>query len=181
LAATAALLTGLMGAIPSSAATSGMGPYDGRPPFHCKIQHVGTGTSFPHPKADPLCVDYDKSHQNLDHLGVVDFLMHEPARVAIVNGKCAYYQRDHWRLAVLQDDEATEIYNWDGAYWYDMATGAGGVFVKNFTINNRSTDFGSFPGLPAKYKRYFGYGRGGWQASTAVPVNPGCVRPAATR
>ncbi|HVS68904.1 MAG TPA: hypothetical protein VHE56_10155 [Mycobacteriales bacterium] len=169
------LLGGVIDAMPGTAATAGMGPYDGHLPFHCKIQHLGTGTKFPHPKADPLCVDYDKTHQNVDHLGIIDFLSHEPARFAAVRGKCFYYQRDHWRSAVLQDDESTEIYNWDGAYWYDLATGAGGVFVKHFTINNRSADFGAFPAMPAKYKRYFGYGRGGWQATTAVPVDPACT------
>lgn len=162
-------------ALPGSAAAPTTGPYDGRLPLHCKVQHAGTGTNVPHPEADPFCVDYDKTHQNVDHLGVVGFLLHEPARFAAVNGKCAYYQRDHWRSALVESDEATEVYNWDGAYWYDKATGAGGAYVEHFTVNNRSANPQSMPGFPQQYKKYFGYGRGGWQASTAVAVDPTCV------
>lgn len=170
-----ATLAVLTCALPGSAAAPSTGPYDGRLPFHCQVQRLGTGTDFPHPEADPFCVDYDKTHQNVDHLGVVDFLLHEPARFAAVSDKCFYYQRDHWRSALVQGDEATELYNWDGAYWYDKSTGAGGAFVEHFTVNNRSANPQAMPGFPSQYKKYFGYGRGGWQASSAVPVDPSCA------
>ena len=44
------------------------------------------------PHADPFCVRFDKTGQNVTELGVVDFLAQEPARVAAAVDKCFYYQ-----------------------------------------------------------------------------------------
>jgi hypothetical protein len=69
-------------------------PYDGSIPFRCELQDAGTGTEFPDPEADPFCVKYDKTSQNVTDFGLVDFLSKEPARVAAAAPKCFYFQRD---------------------------------------------------------------------------------------
>src|SRR3979409_1758397 len=71
-------------------------------PFNCELQYAGFGTAFPHPDADPFCVDFDKRRQNVSELGVVDFLSQEPARVAAASPKCFYFQSDHWRGSLGQ-------------------------------------------------------------------------------
>src|SRR5213082_1082030 len=82
--------------------------WNGANPFNCELQYAGFGTSFPHPEADPFCVDFDKRRQNVTQLGVVDFLAQEPARVAAASPKCFYFQSDHWRGSVAQGDPSTK-------------------------------------------------------------------------
>lgn len=100
LAASAAL------AGPATAAPTGV--YDGSNPFACELQQAGLGTTVPHPEADPFCVEYEKRRQNVTELGVVDFVSKEPARVALASDKCFYFQHDHWRGSIVQEDESTE-------------------------------------------------------------------------
>jgi len=102
IAAVAAGLTALAAA-PAGALAPPTG-WNGANPFNCDLQYVGSGTAFPHPDADPFCVDFDKRRQNVTDLGVVDFLSQEPARVAAAVPKCFYFQSDHWRGSVVQDD-----------------------------------------------------------------------------
>lgn len=161
--------------------TSPVAGYDGSVPFDCRIQQVGTGTDFPDPDADPFCVEYDKTNQNISDLGIVDFLSKEPTRVAAAVDKCFYYQRDHWHAAVHQPWEETEIYNWDGGYFFDKARGAFGVYVENFTINNSSVDPTGLPGFPGAWEPYFDYGQGGVQVLGEIPVDPRCVDAAEQR
>ena len=67
------------------------------PPFTCEVIDYGTEPpELPAPADDPLCVRYDKTNITVSTLGVVDFLAAEPGRVAIVAGKCSYWQQDHW-------------------------------------------------------------------------------------
>lgn len=155
--------------------------YSGANPFDCEIQHLGRTTDFPDPDADPFCVEYDKTRQNVTDLGVVDFLSKEPARVAAAVDKCFYYQRDHWHASVDQHHEETEVYSWDGAYYWDKARGAFGVFVEDFTVNNSSVDPTGLPGFPEEWKPYFGYGRGGVQVVGQIPVDPRCAKRARGR
>jgi hypothetical protein len=150
-------------------------PYDGHIPFDCKVQQAGMGTDFPHPDADPFCVEYDKTHQNVTQLGVVEFLAQEPARFAAAGPKCWYFQRDHWTGSVVQDDGTTQTYHWDGSYFFDKARGLGGAYVENFTINGKTGDPTTVPGFPDDWKPYFGPGRGGVQTSDTVRVDPTCV------
>lgn len=178
LAGVAATVLAALGPAPAGAVE--LVGYDGSNPFACKIQNVGSGTSFSDPRADPFCVEYDKTHQNVTELGVVDFLLNEPARTAAVKDKCFYFQTDHWYSSVIQSDQETAIYNWDGSYYYDKARGMGGAFVKNFEINNSSANPTAMPGFPPEWKPYFGYGRGGVQATDSVPVDPNCVAYART-
>ena len=144
-------------------------------PFECVLQQAGTEAEFPDPDADPFCVEYDKRHQNVTELGVVEFLSLEPARVAAASPKCFYYQRDHWVGSVVQGDGRTETYSWDGSYYFDKAKGAGGAYVENFTINNQSGDPTAMPGFPEEWKPYFGYGRGGVHSTGIGDVDPSCV------
>jgi hypothetical protein len=163
--------------VPAAAATadSGVRGWDGTNPFACTLQQLGGGTDFPEPKADPFCVEYDKRHQNVNNLGVVEFLSKEPARVGVAGPKCFYFQRDHWVGTVVEGDQQTQTYAWDGSYYYDKAKGTGGAYVENFTVNGQTGDPTTVPGFPTQYKPYFGNGRGGVRADNQVPVDPTCV------
>jgi hypothetical protein len=175
----AVILAGLMAAalaLPQvAAAQSQASGWDGTNPFLCTLQQLGTGTDFPQPDADPFCVEFDKTHQNVTELGVVDFLSQEPARVAAAGDKCFYFQSDHWRGSVVQGDPTTETYAYDGHYYFDKARGAGGVYVENFRIGGQSGDPTVLPGFPEEYKQYFGQGRGGFQSVGDVQADPRCA------
>src|SRR4051812_33381130 len=171
LAIAAALLT--FGTTPVGAVSGVMG-YDGSIPFTCELQQLGTGTNFPHPDADPFCVEYDKTHQNVTELGVVQFLAQEPARVAAASPKCFYFQRDHWTGSVAPG-QPPETYHWDGSYWFDKATGGGGVYIENFRVGGTPMDPTKLPGFPAAYKQYFAGGKGGYQAVGDVQADPRCA------
>ena len=175
-AALAAAVALLALAAPPASALSIEG-WDGQNPFECQLQNVGFGTNFPNPGADPFCVEFDKRRQNVTELGIVDFLAQEPTRVAAAVAKCFYFQHDHWRGSIVQGDERTETYNWDGSYFFDKARGMGGVYVDHFTINNQSFDPTTFPGFPAEMKPYFGYGRGGVQFVNSIKADPRCPDP----
>ena len=149
--------------------------YDGTNPFNCVLQQAGYGSTVPDPHADPFCVEYQKDRQNVTDLGVVEFLSHEPARFELAGDKCFYYQHDHCRGSIVQDNGQTETYHWDGSYFFDQARGLGGAYVENFTINNQTGDPRDLPGFPAEYKPYFGKGRGGAYTTKTVGVNPKCV------
>ena len=152
------------------------GPWDGSNPFRCTLQNVGFGTAYPQPGADPFCVEFDKRRQNVTELGVVDFASQEPARVAAASNKCFYYQSDHWRGSIVQDNAATETYGYDGTYYFDKARGAGGVAVKNFRVAGQTGDPTAVPGFPAEYRPYFGKGKGGFHFTGAgIDVEPRCV------
>jgi hypothetical protein len=151
----AALLT----AVPAFGQTSQpVGPWDGRLPFRCQIQDVGTGTDFPRPSADPFCVEFDKARQNLTGLGLVDFLSREPARVAAAVPKCFYFQRDHWTGSVAQG-QSPELWHWDGSYFFDKALGLGGVSVHNLRIGGVPMDASAY--APPPLKPFFRAGGGG--------------------
>ena len=77
------------------------------------------------------------------------------------SSKCFYFQSDHWRGSLVQDDPSTKTYEWDGHYFFDKARGEGGVWVTNFNFNGRTSDPSSLPGVPSEYARYFGPGTGG--------------------
>ena len=159
------------------AAASGQEPtgWDGKNPFVCTLQQVGTGTDFPQPGADPFCVEFEKRHQNVDKLGVVDFLSKEPARVAAASDKCFYFQSDHWRGTVSESVPQSETYAWDGHYYFNKATGAGGAYVENFRVGGQSGDPTTLPGFPDEYRKYFSSGRGGVQAVGDVQADPRCA------
>ena len=53
----------------SARALSPPTPWDGINPFDCTIQDVGQGTTVPDPGADPYCVRFDKTNQNITGLG----------------------------------------------------------------------------------------------------------------
>jgi hypothetical protein len=112
-------------------------PYDGHNPFNCELQDAGQGSSVPDPGADPFCVEYDKTTQNITELGLVRFLLQEPARLARAIPKCFYFQRDHWTGWIVQDSEP-ELYHWDGSYFIDRARGAVGANLQNFRLLGQS-------------------------------------------
>src|SRR3954470_11946872 len=130
----------LLVAAPALAATDRPTGWNGVNPFKCVLQNAGFEPTGPDPNADPYCVEFDKRHQNVTEGGFVQFVSLEPARVAAASGKCFYFQSDHWRGSVVQDDGSTKTYEWDGHYFYDKARGDGGAWVTNFNINGQPAD-----------------------------------------
>jgi hypothetical protein len=150
-------------------------PWDGRNPYNCKIQNAGRGTKVPNPGADPYCVNFDKTNQNVTQLGLVKFLSLEPARTEAAAPKCFYYQQDHWRGSVIQANDKTKTYEFYGHYFFNKATGDGGVWVTDFNINGHTFDPASLPGFPPQYGQYFGPGTGGFITHDAVKADPACA------
>ncbi len=173
-----ALLAGCL-AIAASAAIAGTAsaqpyaPYDGHGPFNCELQDVGTGTDFPHPDADPFCVEFDKTQQNVTDLGIFDFLSKEPARVAAAAPKCFYFQRDHWTGSVVQG-QSPELWHWDGSYFFDKASASGGANLANFRVAGQAMD--ATPYAPADFQPYLSPGGGGGAyVSGDVQADPSCA------
>ena len=170
----AAVAAGLLVAAPAQAAGPPT-PWNGENPFNCVLQQAGFGPTGPDPSADPYCVEFDKRRQNVTQGGVVQFLLLEPARVAAASDKCFYFQKDHWRGSVVQDDGTTKTYEWDGQYFFDKARGEGGVYVTNFNFNGQTQDPSAFPGMPPEYGRFFGPGTGGFVTHNEIQHDPRCV------
>ena len=170
------VIVGALAVLLCAAPAAGAQPqlYDGHNPFSCTLQQVGTGTAFPDPGADPFCVEFDKTHQNVTDLGVVDFISKEPARVAAASPKCFYFQRDHWTGSIVQG-QTPETYHWDGSYFFDKARGSGGVYVENFRLGGQPMDPTTLPGFPDEWKPYFAGGRGGVQSGDSVQADPQCA------
>ena len=171
------MLALLVLAAPASAQTTG---WDGTNPFDCKLHQAGMEATAPEGAVDdPYCVEFDKRRQNVSQLGLVEFLSKEPARVAATNDKCFYFQHDHWRGSVVQEDGRTKTYEWDGSYFYDKARGEGGAYVENFNVNGRTDDPSKYPGIPPEYAAHMGPGTGGVRTMGSVDVDPRCVEKAA--
>jgi hypothetical protein len=157
-----------------ASALSAPTPWDGKNPFNCTIQDAGFGTTVPDPGADPYCVHFDKTNQNVAQLGIVQFLLEEPARTAAAVPKCFYFQEDHWRGSISQGD-GTAIYNFEGHYFFNKATGDGGAWVTDFTVNGQTFNPDSLPGFPPQYGQDFGPGTGGFISHDDIPADPGCA------
>lgn len=149
-------------------------PWDGTNPFagRCELQQAGFEATGRDPSADPYCVEFDKRRQNLDRLGLVEFLSKEPARIAAAMDKCRYFQADHWRGSIVQRERRSKTYEWDGRYFFDRSTGNGGVYVENFNINGRSGDPSAY--LPPGMREFTGRGRFGFISRNAVAIDPSC-------
>ena len=171
--AAAAVITASLLCMAASASAAPIAPYDGDNPFRCKTQNTGLGVDFPNPDADPFCVQYDKTQQNVTQLGLVEFLLLEPARVAAAVPKCFYHQTDHWTGQVVQG-AGPELWNWEGRYFFDKARGMGGVYVQNLRIGGVPADPRALPGFPPEYEPYFGPGGGG-AYTDSVAAEPNCA------
>src|SRR6202050_5648173 len=91
LTAAAALVAALVPlAATGRAASAPPTPWDGVNPYNCVIQDAGTGTKVPDPGADPYCVSFDKTNQNLTQLGIATFVLNEPTRTAAAGPTCFY-------------------------------------------------------------------------------------------
>jgi hypothetical protein len=176
LAKIAALTVAAVVALPAAASAQSanvVGPYDGEIPFNCELQNVGTGTDFPDPHADPLCVEFDKTNQNVTDFGLADFTAQEPARVAAAGDKCFYFQRDHWTGSIVQG-QSPEVWHWDGNYFYDRARGVGGVSVRNFRLGGSPQS--AAPYAPPAYAPYFDEnGGGGVEVLLESDPDPTCA------
>lgn len=188
---------GALAALPMVAALAGgtgpaaagpLAPYHD-PPFTCAVIDYGTSPpSLPAPEHDPLCVRYDKTNITVSNLGAVDFLAAEPGRVAIVAGKCAYWQQDHW--VVRAAPGTTPLVEWQGSYWYDATTGTAAGIVRGFRVNGEPADGRRFVeavrplvgDAVADQLAPFAADGGGGGSSFALPAAFGagvCTRPAA--
>ncbi len=141
-----AVMVGALALVATASATP-FAPYDGSNPFRCKVQNVGTGVDFPDPNADPFCVEFDKTNENVTDFGIVDFLLNEPARVAAATTKCFYHQTDHWTGSIVQGTEPT-LWHWDGSYFFDKARGMGGVRVDNLVVGGPAGRSAAATGVP---------------------------------
>jgi hypothetical protein len=156
----------------ASAQSPPVAPWDGTNPFNCVEQDVGTGTDFPDPGADPFCVKFDKTNQNVTDFGIVEFAAQEPARVAAAGTKCFYFQNDHWTGQVQQGQEP-ETWNWQGRYFFDRAKGIGGVSVTDFRVGGTPMD--ATPFVPPEYAGYFApTGGGGVIVTEESRPDPSC-------
>jgi hypothetical protein len=170
----AAAVVIVLGSGGPNAWAQGLQPYDGANPFRCELQRVGTGTTFPDPQADPFCVEYDKTNQNVAEFGILDFLAQEPARVAAAAGKCFYYQHDHWTGWVWQNGRP-ELWHWDGAYWFDLARGSGGAFFGNPRLLGVGGWSKLSPFLPPLLRPYLTTDGYGGQYLSGYPVLTRCA------
>jgi hypothetical protein len=174
----ALIVTAALAAVPAAPAdATGQAPtgWNGVNPYQCVLQHAGLNETGPDPKADPYCVDFDKRQQNVTQLGFAQFLLKEPGRVAAAADKCFYFQSDHWRGSIIQDDGSTKTYEFDGHYFTNQATGDGGVWITNFNVNGKTFDPSEIPGIPQQYAQYLGPGTGGVITRNDVPANPACA------
>jgi hypothetical protein len=150
-------------------------PWDGVNPFQCELQQAGFDARGPQPEADPYCIEFDKRRQNVTQLGVVEFLGKEPERAAAASPKCFYFQSDHWRGSIVQEDASTKTYEWDGHYFFDKARGEGGVWVSNFNFGGQTGDPREIPGFPEEWKPFFGPGMGGFRTRNSIDPDPRCA------
>ncbi|MGH9086386.1 MAG: hypothetical protein ACRDYW_13130 [Acidimicrobiales bacterium] len=113
------------------------------PPFTCEVHDYGTeAPTLPAPADDPLCVEYDKTNITVSTLEAVDFLAAEPGRVALVAGKCSYWQQDHWVIRVAPD--TTPLVEWEGSYWYDARTGTAAGILRGLRVGGEPADGQAF-------------------------------------
>ena len=149
-------------------------PWDGANPFNCVLQDAGFGTVVPDPDADPYCVEFDKTEQNLTDSGLLEFLTGEPARVSAAGPKCFYFQSDHWTGSVVQG-QPPELWHWDGQYFFDKALGVGGVNVQNFRVGGQPASPSAYGEVPPEMAPYMDQDGGGAYIIGDIDADPACV------
>jgi hypothetical protein len=168
------LLGAILALSPPAQAQGPQKPYNGLSPFNCDLQYVGTGVKFPKPGAEPFCVEFDKTQQNVSDFGIFEFFANEPARVAAASPKCFYFQRDHWTGSFMQGNDP-EFWHWDGSYFFDKSNGSGGVHMANFRSGGEPMD--AAPYAPAEFQPFLapGGGGGGYMEGE-VESDPDCAK-----
>ena len=100
----------------------------------------------------------------------------EPARVAAAADKCFYFQSDHWRGSIVQDDGSTKTYEWDGHYFFDKARGEGGAWVDELQRQRPHRGPEQGPGHPAGVRAAHGPGhRRRARRRRSVEADPRCA------
>ena len=127
-------------------------------PVQLRAAAGGLRGEGPNPEADPYCVEFDKRRQNVTELGIVEFFSKEPARVGAAGDKCFYFQADHWRSAVVQDDGTTAIYEWDGRYCVRPREGRGRRLRRELQDQRPHRGPEQGPGDPARVRAGHGAG-----------------------
>lgn len=183
IASLCAVLLPVLLPVPAGAEPIGLVPYYA-PPFAdaCIVHQFGEGvvpdlTAYPD---DPLCVEYAKRDITVDNGGALAFLLAEPARVALVAGKCRYWQQDHWSVQISRG--TLPLIRWDGSYWFDLATGQAGARLSGLRIGGQEMTIARAalyvaPYAPALAAYFLRYGQGGDGASVnlGIPLNPLCA------
>lgn len=148
---------------PAAPAGPAPGPYVD-PSFagQCSWVSYGDGVAPPLSLAgrNPLCVEYSKRDITAANGGALAFLLAEPARFAVAIPACRYWQVDHWRFRLSGGDRP--FLRWDGSYWFDRSSGAGGVRLSGFTVGGRAVGISDaasllrarFPRLAGSLARY---------------------------
>lgn len=114
------------------------------PPFggQCVWHHFAEGETPPLwlYLLDPLCVEYQKRDITFDNGGALEFLLAEPARIAVSIPSCRYWQKDHWSIQPTAG--ATPIVAWDGSYWFDRKARVLSARLSNFTVHGHTAGTG---------------------------------------
>jgi hypothetical protein len=67
-----------------------------------------------------------------------------------------------------------ELWHWEGQYFFDKATGSGGVNIANFRVLGQPASFP--PGtIPPEFAPYFDQGGGGANVAGNIPADPACA------
>jgi len=126
-----------------------------------------------------VCVEYSKRDITVDNGGALRFLLAEPSRFAVAIPVCRYWQLDHWSIQRHQGD--TPIVTWDGSYWFDKASGQGGMKLQNFRVHGVTAGVGdvaaaiqSFAPAVADLLRAYGAGPGESGLSIDSPRSLAC-------
>ena len=128
----------------TTAAAAPIAPYNGEVPFRCETQNTGFGVDYPNPEADPFCVKYNKTNQNVRHLGIVDFLLLEPARVAAAVKSASTTRRTTGPAG--PNTGSRSCGTGAGRYFFDKARGMGGVFLSEVRVLGQAYDPRLCPG-----------------------------------
>ena len=198
IAALATLAALTLAVVPGSAgALSSPTPWDGANPFHCTIQNAGQGTTVPDPGADPYCVRFDKTNQNVTQLGIVDVPQPRSRRGSPPPCRSAPTSRrttGAGRSSSPTDAPSCTSSSGTTSSTRRPATAASGS--SDFTVAGQTFDPTTLPGFPPAYRRYFGPGTGGFithddvpgrpelrarlVARAAAPLSPAALRPASS-
>jgi hypothetical protein len=178
-----AVLVVLSPLAPAHGAPAPIEPYF-PPPFgdSCVVHQFGEGEvpklrSLPD---DPLCVEYAKRDITISNGGAIRFILAEPARFALVAGKCQYWQQDHWSVQLRPG--ATPVIRWDGSYWLDLGAGQAGARLSGLAIAGRPATLeeaakyaARFSPALAAFFRQYGQGGDGGAVRLGIPIKPGCA------
>ena len=132
--------------------------WNGINPFHCDLQQAGFDPVGPGARRGPVLRRVRQAPPERHRAGRRGVPQPRAGAVAAAGPKCFYFQSDHWRGSIVQDDGSTKTYEWDGHYFFDKAKGDGGAWVTNFNVNGQTGDPSQIPGIPQEFAAVHGAG-----------------------